>query len=76
MGRQRDVSEFAAELEFNLLSDAVEVAEASHEGVPQTAEVGAILHFLGENVTWVDFAGDVKDSDCTVLYPFPGTVLA
>ena len=56
MGRQRDVSEFAAELEFNLLSDAVEVAEAAHEGVSQSAVVCAILHFLGEDVTGVDFA--------------------
>ena len=70
------VSGVAAELEFNLLGDVVEVAEAAHEGVLQTAEVRAILHFLGEDVTWVDFSGDVKDGDCTVLHPFPGAFLA
>ena len=70
------VSGVAAELELNLLGDAVEVAEAAHEGVAQAAEVGAILHFLGENVTGVDLAGNVKDGDGTVLYPFTGAVLA
>ena len=34
-GRQGDSSKFAAELEFNLLGDAVEIAEAAHEGVPK-----------------------------------------
>ena len=66
----------AAEPEFNLLGDAVEVAETAHEGVLQTEEVCAILHFLGEDVTWVDFSGDVKDGDCTVLHPFTGAVFA
>ena len=37
--RQRDSSKFAVELEFNLLGDAVEVAEAAHERVPKAVEV-------------------------------------
>ena len=76
MGRQWDVSEFATELEFNLLSDAVEVAEAAHEGVAQSAVVCTILHFLSEDVTGVDLAGDVEDVDCTILHPFPGAVIS
>ena len=63
-------------LEFNFLSDAIEGAEAAHEGVPQAAVVHAILHFLGEDVTGVDFSGNVEDVDCTVLNPFTGAVLA
>ena len=55
-----------------MLSDAIEGAEAAHEGVPQAAVVCAILHFLGEDVTGVDFAGDVEDVDCTVFSPIPG----
>ena len=75
MGRQGDFSEFAANLEFNLLSDAIAGAEAAHEGVPQAAVVCAVLHLLGEDGTGVDFAGDVEDVDCTVLNPFAGAVL-
>ena len=58
------VSGVAAELEFNLLGDAVEVAEAAHEGVAQSAVVCTILHFLSEDVTGVDLAGYVEDIDC------------
>ena len=75
-GRQGDSSKFAVELEFNLLGDAVvEVAEAAHEGVPKVAEVGAILHLLGEDVARVALAGNVEDIDGAVLNPFAGAVL-
>ena len=59
-----------------MLGDAVEIAEAAHEGVPQAAEVCTVLHLLGEDVTGIDFSGDVEDVDCTVLDPFSGAVLA
>ena len=74
MGRQGDSSEFAAKLEFNLLGDAVEVAEAAHEGVPQAAVVGAIFHLFGEDVAGVDLVGDVEDVDSAILNPFAGAV--
>ena len=74
--RQGDFSEFAAKLELNLLSDAVECAEAAHEGILQAVVVCAILHFFGENVARVDLAGNVEDFYCTVLNLFAGAVLA
>ena len=74
MGRQRDISDFAAELEFYLLVDAVEVAEAAHEGVSKLAEVIAIFHLLGEDVAGVALAGNVEDFDGAILYSFAGAV--
>ena len=47
-----------------------------HEGVAEHAEVGAVVHFLGEDVTWVDCTQDVVQvyllgldavTDCSVF---------
>ena len=61
-------------MEFNLLGDAVEVAEAAHEGVTKVAEVGAIFHLLGEDVAGFALARDMEDIDGAVLNPFAGAV--
>ncbi len=46
------------------------VAGATHELVAKAAEVGAILHFLGEYVRDGAFTADVGDSDSAVGDPF------
>ena len=73
-GRQGDSPKFAAELEFDLLCDAVEVTEAAHEGFPKVATVGAILHLLCEDATGIALDSDVDDIDGAVLNPFAGAV--
>jgi hypothetical protein len=57
--------------------DAFEVVTgAAHECVAKTAEVGTVLHFLGENIRDVALSADVSDGDCAVGNPFPCGVLA
>ena len=53
----------------------VNVAEASHEGIAETAEVSAVLHSLGEDITYVVFAYNVNNVDDVVLNPFTDCIL-
>ena len=39
----------------------------AHEQIPEGPKVGAILEFLDENVSAVDFSGNVFYLDCEVL---------
>ena len=48
----------------------------AHEGVAEVAVVGAILHFLCEDVAGVAASGDVENLDSTVKDPLPDGVLA
>ena len=51
--------------------DAFEVvARAAHECIAKEAEVGAVLHFLGENIRDVELSADVSDGDCAIGNPF------
>jgi hypothetical protein len=52
------------------------VTGAAHECIVKAAEVGAVLHFLGENIRDVAFSADVSDRDCVVGNPFLCGVLA
>ena len=52
----------------------VEVAEATHEGVSEAAEVTGVPDFLGENVAHVVLADDVGDLDDVVLDPLADLV--
>ena len=52
------------------------VAGAAHECIAKAAEVGAVLHFFGENIRDVALSADVSDGDCAVGDPFPCGVLA
>jgi hypothetical protein len=52
------------------------VREMGHERVPETAEVHAIVHFLGENVSRIDFSGNMLDLKSLVLHPFVNGVFA
>ncbi len=51
------------------------VTGAAHECIAKAAEVGAILHFLGENIRDVALSADLSDGDCAVGEPFPCGVL-
>jgi hypothetical protein len=52
------------------------VAGAAHECVAKAAEVGAVSHFLGENIRDVALSADMSDGDYAVDNPFPCGVLA
>ncbi len=52
------------------------VAGAAHECIPKAVEVGAVSHFLGENIRDVALSADMSDGDCAVGDPFPCGVLA
>jgi hypothetical protein len=57
--------------------DAFEVVTgAAHECVAKVAEVGAVLHFLGENIRDVALSADVSDRNCAIRNPFPCGALA
>ena len=70
------LSKFAAKLEVDLLSDAVESTEVAHERIVKMAEVSAILHLFGEDVAGVALVGNVEDVDGAVFYPFAGAVFS
>jgi hypothetical protein len=48
-----------------------EVTGAAHECIAKEAEVGAVLHFLGENIRDIALSPDVSDGDCAISDPFP-----
>jgi hypothetical protein len=52
------------------------VRETGHERVPEMAEVHAIRHFLGENVSGIDFLGIMLHLKSLVLHPFANRVFA
>ena len=49
-------------------------AKAIHEGLVETAEVGTILHFLGEDIAGITFASDVIDLEVIFLDPFADSI--
>ena len=58
------------------MSVAAKCRLGHHEGVPETPEVCGILHFSGEDVTWIDFSGDMSDSGSLVLMGFADFIFA
>ena len=58
-----------------LPGDAVEFAEAAHEGVTKAEEVGPIFHLLCENITGITLACNMEDLDAAILNPFMGAVV-
>ena len=40
------------------------------------AEVAVILHFLGENVTWIAFAGDMKNLESFAMNPLANLIFS
>ena len=52
-----------------------EVGAATHEGVTQAMEVGAVLHFLCKNIGLIAFSVDMGNCDGTVHDPFTSDVL-
>ena len=74
VGRKTDLK-LTSELVVQLTGDAVEFAEASHEGVTKAAEVGPIFHLLCENFTGIALACDMEDLDAAILNPFTGAVV-
>jgi hypothetical protein len=52
-----------------------EVGQATHEGVPEVAEMNAVSHFFSENVCRICLAGNMLDGYCLVLNPFANRVL-
>ena len=64
-----------AELVVQLPGDAVEFAEAAHEGVTKTAEVGPVFRLLREDATGISFASNMEDFDEVILNPFTDSVV-
>jgi hypothetical protein len=52
-----------------------EVGQATHEGVPEAAEMNVVLHFFSENVCWICLAGNMLDGFCLALNPFANRFL-
>ncbi len=61
---------------WDLNRNAVEVVTgATHERVLEAAEIGAVSHFLGEDVGDVVFSADVRNQDSAIGNPFSCGVL-
>ncbi len=43
----------------------------NHERISEVAEMGAVHHFLGEDIGGVDFPCNMYDIQSLVLHPFP-----
>ena len=52
------------------------VTGVAHECIAKAVEVGAVSHFLGENIRDVALSADVSDGDCAIGNPFLCGVLA
>lgn len=48
----------------------------NHHTVAKATEVGAIAHFFGEDIAWIDLTRDVKDVASFGLVKFADVILA
>jgi hypothetical protein len=51
------------------------IKKTKHERVSEAAEMGAVLHFLGEDIGGVDFPRNMENIQSFVLHPFPDGIL-
>ncbi len=52
------------------------IRKTGHEGVPETSEVRAVAHFLGEYVSGIDLPGNMLNVKSVVLDPLLNQVFA
>ena len=48
----------------------------SHHAITKATKMGAILHFFGEDIAWLDLTRDVKDVASFGLVKFADVILA